>query len=174
MRSMRHGDARRLPRAGCAALTVIIRRPSPMRFERSPPPALAMRRTKILATLGPASSDEATVHALIDAGIDAVRLNFSHGTPEGHARALAVVRAAAAARRVTIGVMQDLSGPKLRVGELASPLVLAEGDALTIVEEARRDRAGHRATFPATSRRSSRRCRWARISSSTTAGLTSS
>jgi pyruvate kinase len=86
----------------------------------------------VLATLGPASADAATIRALIAAGVDAVRLNFSHGTVDSHARTVALVRDAAAAAGRQIGILQDLSGPKVRIGDLATPLSLAEGDRLVI------------------------------------------
>jgi pyruvate kinase len=89
-----------------------------------------MRRTRILATLGPASCEPAVIADLIAAGADAFRLNFSHGTHEEHGDACRRVRAAAAER--PIAVLQDLGGPKIRTGPVAAPIALAPGDALTI------------------------------------------
>src|SRR5262245_55503093 len=77
-----------------------------------------MRRTKILATLGPASSDEAVLDAMIASGLDAVRLNFSHGTPETHAAHYLRVREAAARARRPIAILQELQGPKIRIGKV--------------------------------------------------------
>jgi pyruvate kinase len=91
-----------------------------------------MTRTKIVATLGPASSDAAVIRALIDAGADAFRLNFSHGTVETHAALCRLVRAAARAAGRHVLVLQDLSGPKIRTGPLPAPMTLARGDALII------------------------------------------
>ncbi|HUL75206.1 MAG TPA: pyruvate kinase [Vicinamibacterales bacterium] len=91
-----------------------------------------MRRTRILVTLGPASTDPATIRALIDAGADAFRLNFSHGTIPEHQETVQRVRAAAAAAKRDIAVVQDLGGPKIRTGPLASPFALREGDTLII------------------------------------------
>ena len=91
-----------------------------------------MRRTRILSTLGPVSESRETIAALIDAGVDAFRLNFSHGTREGHASVCARIRDAAAAAGRYVAVLQDLSGPKIRVGALARPIDLRAGDALAI------------------------------------------
>jgi pyruvate kinase len=91
-----------------------------------------MRRTRILSTVGPASDSPEQLRALIDAGTDAFRLNFSHGTADTHKATCARIRAAAAEARRPIGVVQDLSGPKIRIGRLAAPIDLASGDALTI------------------------------------------
>ncbi len=91
-----------------------------------------MRRTRILATLGPASDSPDTIRRLLEAGADAFRLNFSHGTHASHARACERVRQAAAADRHVVAILQDLAGPKIRVGPLQAPLALAEGDPLAI------------------------------------------
>ncbi len=93
--------------------------------------------TKIVATVGPASADEATLSRLIDAGVDVFRLNFSHGTHADHAQTIARVRALAADRGTSITLLQDLQGPKLRVGELVGgePVRLVPGARLTIVTE---------------------------------------
>ena len=85
-----------------------------------------------MSTLGPASDSPATIAALIDAGVDAFRLNFSHGTREGHAAVCARIREAAARAGRHIAVLQDLSGPKIRVGALAQPIDLRAGEPLTI------------------------------------------
>ncbi len=76
-----------------------------------------MRKTKIVCTLGPASSDEATIAKLIDAGMDVARLNFSHNTLEWHGEVLRLVREAARASGREIAVLQDLPGPKIRTGD---------------------------------------------------------
>jgi len=76
-----------------------------------------MARTRIVATLGPASRDEATIAALVQAGVDVFRLNFSHGTHAEHGQAIAIIRKVAGDR--TIAILQDLGGPKLR---LAAPV----------------------------------------------------
>ena len=87
-----------------------------------------MRRSKILCTLGPASDDVETLRRLVDAGMDAVRLNFSHGDADSHRRTMANVRAVAAATGRPLPVLQDLQGPRIRVGEIDGPgLELVEG-----------------------------------------------
>ena len=79
---------------------------------------IQIRRTKIVATLGPASESPKVIRTLIDAGIDAVRLNFSYGDHETHGRLIDAVREAAAAAGKDIAILQDLQGPKIRVGDL--------------------------------------------------------
>ena len=74
------------------------------------------RRTKIVATLGPASSDPKTLARMIDAGLDVVRVNFSHGTAAEHAKRVDLVRALARKAGRAVGVLVDLQGPKIRIG----------------------------------------------------------
>ena len=78
-----------------------------------------MRRAKIVCTLGPATDHERVLRALIHAGMDVARINFSHGTQQENARRIETVRRLAAERKRPLAVLQDLSGPKLRVGEFA-------------------------------------------------------
>jgi len=94
-----------------------------------------VRHTKIISTIGPASDSEETIRALIAAGTDVFRLNFSHGTHETHGEAIRRIRAAADRSGRCVALMQDLSGPKIRTGELKDhrPIELRPGDALTIV-----------------------------------------
>jgi pyruvate kinase len=95
-----------------------------------------MRRAKILATLGPASTNETTLLALMAAGVDAVRLNFSHGTQEQHEKTVALVRQAARDTGKVVGILGDLSGPKLRVGKFAhGSVTLAPGQLFTLTTE---------------------------------------
>jgi pyruvate kinase len=77
-----------------------------------------MRQTKIVVTLGPACEGESTLRALIEAGADVLRLNFSHGTHEQHARNIKLARRLASECGRTIALMQDLQGPKIRVNSL--------------------------------------------------------
>jgi len=93
------------------------------------------RRTKIVATIGPASSTGAAVAALIEAGMDGARLNLSHGTHDDHARSAETVRAAEADAGRSIALIADLQGPKLRVGDLPGDVELAEGDDVVIAGE---------------------------------------
>jgi pyruvate kinase len=83
-----------------------------------------MRSTKIVATLGPASSDPKVLTELVAAGIDVVRLNFSHGTADDHRARLDALRSAMRVHGRTVGVMGDLQGPKIRVGKFAGSKVL--------------------------------------------------
>ena len=94
-----------------------------------------MRHTKIIATLGPASREPAVVEALIEAGVDVFRLNFSHGTHAEHAALFERVRHAAAALGRHIAVLQDLSGPKIRTGRLpdGQPVRLVPGQRFDLV-----------------------------------------
>ena len=101
------------------------------------------RRTKIVATLGPSSSETSTLDALVAAGVDVFRLNFSHGTHETHAATFAAVRQAAARAQRHVAILQDLSGPKIRTGRLAGgqPIRLEDGGELRL---AAGDREGSR------------------------------
>jgi pyruvate kinase len=94
-----------------------------------------MRHTKIVATVGPASNSPKMIEALLLAGVDLFRLNFSHGTHESHRAAYQTIRDASARSGRVAAVMQDVSGPKIRTGSLAggTPLILREGEELTIV-----------------------------------------
>jgi pyruvate kinase len=92
-----------------------------------------MRRTKIVATIGPACDAPGVLERVIAAGVDVARLNASHGSPEDLTRRLAAVRAESAAAGRIVGVMLDLPGPKLRVGEMAEGTVLAEGAEFRLV-----------------------------------------
>lgn len=91
-----------------------------------------MRRTKIVATLGPSTADTASISALLSAGANVVRLNASHSKPDQLAKLLAAVRVAEAELGYHVGVLLDLPGPKLRVGEIELGTVLAEGDPFTL------------------------------------------
>jgi pyruvate kinase len=87
------------------------------------------RKAKIIATLGPSSSDPAVIRQLFTAGADVFRLNFSHGSHEDHRRRLQAIRALEAEVGRPIGVLQDLQGPKIRIGRLKSEPVTLETDA---------------------------------------------
>ncbi|HVH27245.1 MAG TPA: pyruvate kinase [Vicinamibacterales bacterium] len=94
-----------------------------------------MRRTKIVVTLGPASNTDAMVEALIAAGANIFRLNFSHGTHDWHRDAFKRIHAAAERAGREVAILQDLPGPKIRTGKLQGgrPITLKPGDPLTIV-----------------------------------------
>jgi pyruvate kinase len=95
------------------------------------------RRTKIVATIGPACSTRESILALAHAGIDAARLNFSHGTHEEHAERARLVREVQEELGRPIAIIGDLQGPKLRVGRLTEPVVLAPDDEVDLVFDGR-------------------------------------
>ncbi len=91
------------------------------------------RNAKILATLGPASSDAQTIRALFDAGVDVFRFNFSHGTHEDHRKRYDLVRQMERDVNRPVGILMDLQGPKLRLGQIESGrLSVKTGDVLTL------------------------------------------
>lgn len=77
-----------------------------------------MRKVKIVCTIGPSSDSPEIVDRLIEGGMNAARLNFSHGSHESHARAIKAIRESAGRRRVAVAIIQDLQGPRIRVGQL--------------------------------------------------------
>lgn len=103
------------------------------------------RFAKIVATLGPSSSDESSLKEMIEAGMDVARLNFSHGTHEDHAKRIHLIRKLSRELNKPIAILMDLQGPKLRIGKLAQePLTLSAGQtvALRSTETSGRLRAG--------------------------------
>jgi len=95
-----------------------------------------LRRTKIVATIGPATEDPKIIDKLIEAGVDVVRLNFSHDRHEVHVRRAEIARERAQALGKTIGVLVDLQGPKIRIGKFQDgPVALQEGARFTIDAE---------------------------------------
>jgi pyruvate kinase len=98
------------------------------------------RRTKIVATIGPRTNSHEMVRTLADAGMDAVRLNLSHGTQEEHARTAGFTRGVQAELGRPLALIADLQGPKLRIGTLDEPRALETGDAIVVAgEDAARD-----------------------------------
>ena len=93
------------------------------------------KRTKILATLGPSSDRLEVIEGLIHAGTNMFRLNFSHGTHEYHLNTLNNIRKAMKNLNTTVGVLQDISGPKVRVGDLKEPFELLRGDEITFLKD---------------------------------------
>jgi pyruvate kinase len=85
-------------------------------------------KTKIVCTIGPASDDRETLRALIRAGMDVARVNFSHGTRRTDSETIRIVREIAAEEGAVVAVMADLQGPKLRIGRLAAPISLDPGE----------------------------------------------
>jgi pyruvate kinase len=97
---------------------------------------LQRQKTKIVCTLGPASSDEATIRGMIQAGMSVARLNFSHGTVEEHARQIQRVRRAADAEGRVVGILIDLPGPKIRLGVLPlEPKEIERGDEVVLTTD---------------------------------------
>jgi pyruvate kinase len=102
--------------------------------------ATTLRRTKIVATIGPASASEDVLARLIEAGMDGARLNFSHGTHDIHGESARRVRAAQERAGRPLALIADLQGPKVRIGELVQPLAVHSGENVVIAgEDAARD-----------------------------------
>ena len=88
-----------------------------------------LRRTKIVATLGPATDDPNVIERMVKAGLDVVRLNFSHGNPEDHVRRVEIVRECARKAGRVVGILADLQGPKIRIERFRDrSVMLQEGD----------------------------------------------
>jgi pyruvate kinase len=103
-------------------------------------------RTKIVCTLGPSTASRETLRSLMEAGLNVARLNFSHGTHEQHAKTVALVRSTAEELNRPIAILGDLQGPRIRIGELAKPREVKDGEDIELV-------AGERAAagqFPTT------------------------
>jgi len=93
---------------------------------------MAARRTKIVATLGPATSSEENIAALVRSGVDVTRFNFSHGDQNMHRKNANVVRETARELGRTVAILQDIQGPKIRTGEVEGGTELVAGNRLTI------------------------------------------
>ena len=93
------------------------------------------KRTKILATLGPASHSVEMIEGLIKAGANMFRLNFSHGSHEYHLETLNNIRTAMKNLNKTVGILQDISGPKVRIGDLKEPFELYRDDVITFLKD---------------------------------------
>src|SRR5512136_3110703 len=92
------------------------------------------RSTKIVATLGPASSDPLVLERMLAAGVDVVRFNFSHGTAEDHLKRAALVREAAMKIGRDVAIMADLQGPKVRVGKFEQGKVTLRAGAPFVLD----------------------------------------
>ena len=93
----------------------------------------SLRRTKIVATIGPATSSPEVLKALIEAGATTLRLNFSHGTEADHQRSVRLIRQTAFELNQPVGILQDLQGPKIRLGKFETgPVVVSKGDHFTL------------------------------------------
>ena len=94
------------------------------------------RSTKIVATLGPASNDREVLTRMIAAGVDVVRMNFSHGTGDEHLARAELVREAARTMERTVGIMCDLQGPKIRIGKFEKgKITLNKGEVFVLDAE---------------------------------------
>ena len=98
------------------------------------------RRTKIVCTIGPATSSQEAVDKLVEAGMDGARLNFSHGTHEEHAERCALVRESQRQAQRPLALIADLQGPKLRLGRLETARTLVTGDEVVLVARGGRRR----------------------------------
>src|SRR3989440_7376644 len=94
------------------------------------------RSTKIVATLGPSSSEPSVLERMVRAGVDVVRLNFSHGTAEDHLARAALVKEIASKVGRTVAIMCDLQGPKIRVGKFKDGKVILEKGARFVLDAA--------------------------------------
>jgi pyruvate kinase len=92
-------------------------------------------RTKIVCTLGPATSTEAAIRGLMEEGLNVARINFSHGTHEQHVRAVEIVRSLANELRRPVAILADLQGPRIRLGDLPVSKLVNEGEDVTFVPE---------------------------------------
>src|SRR5262252_4950860 len=98
--------------------------------------ALPAHKTKIVATIGPASDAPEVLVKMIRAGMNVARLNFSHGTFEAHVQRIQTLRAASRIAGRELALLADLPGPKIRIGQLATePIELRAGDAFTLTTE---------------------------------------
>ena len=103
-----------------------------------------MRRTKIVATLGPATHNPEILSGLISVGADVLRLNFSHGTRDDHARLVEMARTAAKQAGREVGLLGDIPGPKIRLGDIEGGVVhLRNGQDLTLTTDGERNGRGH-------------------------------
>ena len=98
-------------------------------------PTIHAPRTKVVCTLGPASATAETIGALMDAGLNVARINFSHGTHEQHVRTISIVRDMAKLRDRPVAILGDLQGPRIRIGDLAAPIVVNAGEDLVLCFE---------------------------------------
>ena len=98
-------------------------------------PMLTHTRTKVVCTIGPASATPDALRALMTAGLDVARINFSHGTHEEHASRIADIRRIADELNRPVAILGDLQGPRIRVGHLDAPITLEDGSEVTLVHE---------------------------------------
>jgi pyruvate kinase len=109
---------------------------------------LDKKRTKIVATIGPASQDPEIIRRMIRSGMNVARINFSHGDHETHGRTIDTVRRIAEEEGAVVAIMCDIQGPKIRIGKLREPLQLAKGDRVTLTLEDGADGTGNVIALP--------------------------
>ncbi|MGH7192370.1 MAG: pyruvate kinase, partial [Candidatus Saccharimonadales bacterium] len=106
-------------------------------------PLERFKRTKIIATVGPSTNDYESILALIEAGVNGVRLNFSHGTQAERDQQIKWIRKASLAHGKPVAVIQDLQGPKIRLGDFDGIVTVAKGQSLSFQYEADYEASGH-------------------------------
>ncbi|KAB2858626.1 MAG: pyruvate kinase, partial [Anaerolineae bacterium] len=107
------------------------------------------KRTKIVATIGPASGNEAVLRKMIQNGLDVARINFSHGTHETHAENIALIRRLAEEEKAVVAIMGDLQGPKIRLGGLSpDPLAIKPGDEIILTSRPNPDQSKKHLPLP--------------------------
>lgn len=94
-----------------------------------------IKKTKIVATLGPASDNKQTIMEMVKNGVNVFRLNFSHGTHDYHKKNLDIIREVEKELGIRIGILQDISGPKIRIGKLENTFVLKSGDQIVFKKD---------------------------------------
>lgn len=114
-------------------MTETLPRTGTDRLPADPPAGPIARRAKIVCTIGPATSGPERIAALVAAGMDIARLNFSHGDQDAHAAAYGNVRAASDAAGRAVGILADLQGPKLRIGRLLGGVAVLAGGARLVI-----------------------------------------
>lgn len=96
-----------------------------------------IRKTKIIATIGPASQNGKTIEQMIAVGVNVFRLNFSHGDHDDHKKSIDLIRAASAKKKIPVGIIQDLCGPKIRTGDFSTEsITLKKGKLFTLTTDA--------------------------------------
>jgi len=107
-----------------------------------------MKRTKIVITLGPATANKQSIKALIEMGVDVIRLNFSHGTHEEHQKNVKMIREVSQEIGQEVAILQDISGPKVRIGYIDGALELKRGDTLKLSKEESIERDSLSISYP--------------------------
>ncbi|MEP6591241.1 MAG: pyruvate kinase [Gemmatimonadota bacterium] len=111
-------------------------------------PVESFRRTKIVATLGPAWESEERMHTLLDAGVNMIRINASHGTPEIREQWIRRIQAVRTARGLPTGILVDLHGPRIRVGKLPEAITITPGQTVWFAPEATAEPGDIPTTYP--------------------------